>query len=171
MLIQPFMSWSSSARGALAAVSFLALCSAGQAQSQGPFAGMAGGWIGSGSIAMNDGAQEKIRCKASYTPSPSGDALHIELNCASDSYKVQVLSNVRAEADGTLSGVWHEITRQGEGTISGRVSGGGNLFQANLEGSGLTAAMSVSTRGKGQAVSITLQGTDVKSVSIEMKRA
>jgi len=39
--------------------------SASYAQS-GPFAGMAGNWSGGGTVTLDDGSTERIRCRASY---------------------------------------------------------------------------------------------------------
>ncbi len=140
-----------------------------QAQGSGPFAGLTGAWAGNGSINMTDGSKESIRCRASYSVPPSAEKLHIELNCASDSYKVQVISNVVADAGGNLSGTWREVTRQAQGDVTGKVQPGGQV-QASLGGTGFSAQLSISTRGSRQTVAISSQGTDVQNVNIELHR-
>src|SRR4051794_5731783 len=45
--------------------------SASYAQS-GPFAGMAGNWAGGGSVTLDDGSSERIRCRASYAVGAGG---------------------------------------------------------------------------------------------------
>lgn len=142
--------------------------SALQAQGAAPFAGFAGNWSGGGEIAMTDGSKERIRCRAQYSNPPSGNALHISINCASDSYKVNVISNVVADAGGDLSGTWRETTRQAEGNVSGRVNGG--QIQATLDGTVYSISLSVNTRGASQSVSISAQGADVQSVRISMHK-
>lgn len=154
---------------ALAASALMLASPHTQAQSS-PFAGLTGAWTGGGSIAMTDGSKERIRCKASYSVPPSGEALHLQLDCASDSYKVQVISNVVAGGDGNLSGTWREVTRQASGNVSGQVSEGGQI-SASLGGTGFSARLSVATHGNRQTVNITSEGTDVQSVTIEMRRA
>ncbi len=153
------------------AAAALPLFLAPQARAQGsaPFAGFSGSWSGGGDIAMTDGSRERIRCRASYSVSPSGQALHIDINCASDSYKVQVISNAVVSEGGHLSGTWREVTRQAEGSVSGQLTGPGQ-FQASLEGTVYGIELSVNTRGGLQAVAIEAQGTDVKSVHIQMRR-
>src|ERR1700747_3620276 len=42
--------------------------SPGHAQS-GPFAGMAGSWGGGGTVTLDDGSKERIRCRAAYAVS------------------------------------------------------------------------------------------------------
>ena len=45
----------------------------------GAFAAMAGSWSGGGTLTMTDGAQERLRCRASYSPDSGGDSLHLNL--------------------------------------------------------------------------------------------
>src|SRR3978361_1137563 len=102
---------------ALALAAFCVTADAGIAQSAGPFEALSGTWSGGGTIAMNDGHNERIRCKATYEITPSGIILHQNLRCASDSYKFEVRSSLQAE-DESLTGTWTEVTRQATGTVS-----------------------------------------------------
>lgn len=61
---------------------------------QAPFAGLSGSWTGSGSIALSDGSHERLRCRATYRVDGSGTKLQQTLRCASDSYKVELSSDV-----------------------------------------------------------------------------
>ena len=160
-------------RGWAALVGVVALLSAGisvKAQDASPFNGFSGTWSGGGDVNLTDGSHEKVRCKAEYSVPPSGEKLHISMNCASDSFKVQVISNVVADGSGGLSGVWRETTRQGEGSVSGRVVGPGQI-SANLEGTAYGIQLTVNTRGNQQSVAIQAQGTDVQSVRISLRRS
>ena len=76
--------------------------SASHAQSA-PFAGLAGYWSGAGSVTLDDGSSEKIRCRATYAVSGNGAGLNQTLVCASDSYKFDLKTNIVAE-QGSLSG-------------------------------------------------------------------
>ena len=62
--------------------------SASYAQS-GPFAGMAGNWSGGGTVTLDDGSSERIRCRATYAVGAGGTGLNQSLTCASDSYKFE----------------------------------------------------------------------------------
>src|SRR5437879_7388677 len=77
--------------------------SAGHAQSGGPFAGFDGAWSGNGTVALSDGTTERIRCKASYKV--AGTSLKQSLQCASDSYKFNLSSDVTSQGD-RISGNW-----------------------------------------------------------------
>lgn len=145
------------------------LCVSAPALAAGPFAAFSGHWTGNGEISMTDGSKEKIRCKADYSVGPSGDALHIVMNCASDSYKVNIISNVVSQGE-TFSGTWRETTRQVQGNVTGSVPHAGE-YQANLDGTGFAIQIAATTNGQVQAVTIQSQGTDVQGVKISLRKA
>ncbi len=134
----------------------------------GPFAEYEGYWSGEGTISVASGANERIRCKATYAVAPSGAALQQTMRCASDSYKLEVSANVVTNG-GTLSGSWTEATRSATGNISGRMSG--NEITAMIAGVGFNASLSLNMRGKTQSVTIRpTGGTDIRDVSITMRK-
>jgi hypothetical protein len=136
--------------------------------SERPFLGLSGHWSGPGTVTLTNGATERLRCKAAYTVNPTGKALQQTLRCASDSYKVEISSNVISEG-GSLSGSWAEATRGVSGNISGRASGA--EIVANVAGAGFTARLDVRTQGERQSVTIRPQGgTDVTAVSIALHK-
>ena len=134
----------------------------------GPFDSLSGSWSGGGTISMNDGHNERIRCKAVYEVTPSGIILHQNLRCASDSYKFEVRSSLQAEGQ-SIIGTWSETTRQVQGDVTGSVSG--DRIATSVKGTGFSANLNVTTRGNAQNVSITPSGTDIKSVQIDLKRS
>jgi hypothetical protein len=133
----------------------------------GPFDNLAGSWSGGGTIAMNDGHNERIRCRADYEVTPSGVIVHQNLRCASDSYKFEVRSSIQAQGS-ELTGTWTEVTRQATGNVSGSVRG--DQIITAVQGTGFSASLNVVTRGNSQSVAIAPQGTDIKEVQIQMKR-
>jgi hypothetical protein len=136
--------------------------------SEGPFVGLSGHWSGAGTITMANGATERIRCKAAYAVNATGKAVQQTLRCASDSYRVEISSNVVSDG-GSLSGSWAEATRGVSGNISGRASGA--EIVANVAGAGFTARLDVRTHGDRQSVTIRPQGgTEVSAVSIALRK-
>src|SRR5262245_11394502 len=117
----------------------------------GPFLGLSGQWSGAGTITMADGSTARLRCKAANTVNANGRAILKSLSCASDSYKLDISSNVASEG-GSLSGSWAESTRGVSGNISGRASG--SAIIAKVAGSGFTASINVRTQGDKQSVTI-----------------
>jgi hypothetical protein len=133
----------------------------------GPFTPLSGTWIGTGTIETPSGSQERLHCRASYVVSPSGDALNQVLRCASDSYQVNIGSDV-TEQGGAVSGTWTETTRGATGTLTGVVHGG--TIQGTISGVGFTAALTLTTRGRSQFVSIRLNSSEIAGVTINFHR-
>jgi hypothetical protein len=152
----------------LAAVVFLVASVAGSAShaQSGPFAGMAGNWSGGGTVTLDDGSTERIRCRATYAVGGGGNGLNQNLLCASDSYKFDLRSNVIAEG-GTLSGTWSESSRGVNGTLQGRGAGGN--FQVFASAAGFNANISLTTRGNRQSVVIRAE-SQFRGASISLSR-
>ena len=139
--------------------------SASYAQS-GPFAGMAGNWSGGGTVTLDDGSSERIRCRATYAVGAGGTGLNQSLTCASDSYRFILSSNVIAQGN-ALSGTWSESGRGVNGTLEGRGSNGN--FQVVASAPGFTANLSLATRGSKQSVVITA-ASQFRGASIALTR-
>ena len=136
--------------------------------SEGPFLGLSGHWSGAGTVTMTNGVTERIRCKATYAVNAAGKALQQTLRCASDSYRLEISSNVISEG-GSLSGSWAEVTHGVSGNISGRASGA--EIVANVAAAGFAARLDMRTQGDKQSVTIRPQGgTDVTAVSIALRK-
>jgi hypothetical protein len=145
---------------------FVASGSASYAQS-GPFAGMAGNWSGAGTVTLDDGSTERLRCRATYAVGLGGNGLNQSLTCASDSYKVNLSSNVVAQGS-TLSGTWSETTRGVNGTLEGRGAAGN--FQVVANAPGFSANISLTTRGNRQSVVIKAD-TAFRGATISLSRS
>jgi hypothetical protein len=124
--------------------------SASYAQS-GPFTGLAGNWSGGGTVTLDDGSTERLRCRASYAVGENGNGLNLTLTCASDAYKFDLRGNMVAQG-GVLLGTWSETSRAVNGNLEGRGSGGN--FQVVASAPGFTANISLTTRGNRQSVAI-----------------
>jgi hypothetical protein len=130
------------------------------------FAGMAGNWSGAGTVTLDDGSTERIRCRASYAVRADGNGLNQSLTCASDSYKFNLSSNVLAEG-GSLSGTWTESSRNVSGNLEGRGSNGS--FQVVASAPGFTANLTLTTHGNRQSVVIKSDSA-IRTASISMSR-
>ncbi len=133
----------------LAAVAFCMMAfaaSTSHAQSS-PFAGMAGSWSGGGTVTLDDGSSERIRCRAIYRV--IGPNMEMSLTCASDAYKFNLAASVVAEG-GAVSGNWTESGRNIGGSLQGR--GGGGNFQVVASAAAFNARISLRTAGNRQTV-------------------
>src|SRR5882724_3383583 len=133
-----------------AAAFFMAAFAASTSYAQsGPFAGMAGTWSGGGSVTLDDGSSERIRCRATYRV--GGPNMTMSLTCASDAYKFNLAADVQAEGN-ALSGSWSETSRNISGSLQGR--GGGGNFQVLASAPGFNADIAMRTTGNKQSVTI-----------------
>jgi hypothetical protein len=134
---------------AAVAFSFAALAaSPGHAQSH-TFAGMAGTWSGPGTVTLDDGSSERIRCRATYKV--NGNTMEMALTCASDSYRFNLQAAVVA-AGGQVNGTWSETSRNVGGNIQGR--GANGSFQVVAEAAGFNASISLRTAGNKQQIAM-----------------
>ena len=115
----------------------------------GPFAPMAGTWSGSGTVTLDDGSTERIRCRAKYAP--IGPTMELSLTCASDAYKFNLGANVRAEGS-AITGSWSEASRNISGSLQGR--GGGGNFEVVASTAGFNASIAMKTSGNKQTVTM-----------------
>jgi len=133
-----------------AAVLFAASAAPSPSHAQsGPFAGMAGNWAGGGTVTLDDGSKERLRCRASYQV--SGPSMNMTLTCASDAYKFQLSANV-VDQGGAVSGTWSESSRNVGGSIQGR--GAGGSLQVVAEAAGFAANISLKTTGNKQQIAM-----------------
>jgi len=151
----------------LAVVVFFAASASSSYAQSGPFAGMAGNWSGGGTVILDDGSTERIRCRASYAVGAGGNGLNQSLTCASDSYRFELRSNVVAER-GALSGTWSETTRNVSGNLEGHGSNGN--FQVVASSPGFTANIALTTRGNKQSVQIKSESV-FRGASISLSRS
>ncbi|MBR0789280.1 hypothetical protein JQ631_09375 [Bradyrhizobium manausense] len=115
----------------------------------GPFAPLAGSWSGSGTVTLEDGSTERIRCRAKYAP--VGPTMEMSLTCASDAYKFNLGANVKAEG-GAIVGNWSETSRNISGSLQGKGNGGNyDLVAATA---GFNANISLRTSGNKQNVTM-----------------
>lgn len=133
----------------------------------GPFAGLAGAWSGNGTITLDDGSKERIRCRATYAVGAGGNGVNLNLKCASDSYKFDLSGNVLAQGQ-ALSGTWSEGIRNVSGNLEGR--GAGGSFQVVASGPGFSANIGLKTQGAKQSVVIQSEGV-FRTVSISLNRS
>jgi len=134
-----------------AAILFAAtfLPSRSHAQGGGPFASLSGAWHGGGSVTLDDGSSERIRCRATYAP--AGFSMEMTLTCASDAYKFNLSGHVVSEGS-AITGSWSESSRNIAGTLQGR--GGGGSFDVVASTAGFNANISLRTAGNKQSISM-----------------
>lgn len=131
-------------------VFFLAAFAASTSYAQSSaFAGMAGAWSGPGTVTLDDGSNERIRCRATYKV--SGASMEMVLTCASDAYRFNLLVEVVA-AGGEVSGTWSETSRNIGGSIQGQGTNGS--FQVVAQAAGFNSSIALKTTGNKQQIAM-----------------
>ncbi len=138
-------------RLAFAAVAFfMAVSAASPSHAQASaFTGMAGTWSGGGTVTLDDGSNERIRCRATYKV--IGASMEMVLTCASDAYKINLAADVVA-AGGQVTGKWTESSRNIGGSIQGR--GAAGSLQVVAEAAGFAANIALKTAGNKQHITL-----------------
>ena len=133
-----------------------------------PFEKLLGSWSGGGQIVGANGHRESIRCKAEYAEAKAGASLDQSIVCASESYKLDIHSYVEAAGE-SVQGYWKEASRNLSGQVTGRISAG--RFEGEFTAPAFSAAISLASNGRTQAVSIEPRGGgDISAVRIELTR-
>jgi hypothetical protein len=141
------------------------------AAAEGPFAGFAGNWTGTGTLRPSNGAAERIRCNASYRARGSSEhEIDLQLRCASDSYNFDLAGQFTADDRNQITGQWTERSRSVGGTAVG--SAHGDRLQIHVESSGFAADLVMLTRNRRQSVTIDSQGGgQIVKASISLSRS
>ncbi len=149
-----------------AAVAFFmtALAASTSHAQSGPFAGLAGNWSGGGTVTLDDGSSERIRCRATYRV--AGPNMDMTLTCASDAYKFALQASV-VDQGGAVSGNWSETSRNIGGSLQGR--GGGGNFQVVASAAGFNSRISLRTAGNKQTVDMSADSV-FRSVHMALSR-
>jgi hypothetical protein len=147
-----------------AAVLFASVSGSASYAQSGPFAGLGGNWHGGGTVSLDDGSTERIRCRASYAV--RGTSMDMTLTCASDAYRFNLQGEVVSEGS-AISGSWSESSRGVSGTLQGR--GGNGSFQVIASGAGFNASISLSTRGNRQSI-VMRADSQFRGASISLSR-
>jgi hypothetical protein len=147
----------------LVAVLFMATFAHG---SNSPFLGLSGAWTGPGTVMLDNGAKENIRCRANYAVDDSGTNLKLDLRCAGEGFKFELQSSV-SHNNGKVSGFWNELTNRVGGTIAGKAAG--EQIEVRVEGA-IAAMLDISTRTDQQVVAIQSPGNKMSEVAISLSR-
>ena len=132
-----------------------------------PFTGLSGAWAGPGTVTLDSGAKESIRCRANYSVDGRGVNLKLDLRCSSDSFKFELQSSV-SHNNGEVSGFWNELTHRVGGTVAGKAAG--EQVEVRVEGP-IAAMLDISTRADQQTVAIQSPGSKMSEVAISLSRA
>ncbi|MEZ5773885.1 MAG: hypothetical protein R3D33_04045 [Hyphomicrobiaceae bacterium] len=124
-----------------------------------------GSWSGYGWLTMAGGEREKIQCSASY--GGAGTGLAVTLRCVSVSYSLDGRADLTL-AGGRVDGAWSERSFGVAGSVSGRA--GDRSLSLILTGPAMRADVGLTSDRCKQTLSIDLDGTSIRSISVGMRR-
>ena len=130
-----------------------------------PFNVLLGSWGGTGNYKLRDGTTERMKCNAYYTG--GGSRLGMAIRCSSANNKIEIRSKL-TQSGGRITGTWEERTYNAEGKATGRATG--NKLILRISGA-VTGTMSVTYTRTRQRVSISMEGTPLKSVNVTLSRS
>lgn len=130
------------------------------------FAALAGAWGGSGSVKLDNGKTERLKCKGYYNPKAGGSGLGMAINCGNASFKINMRANLKS-AGNNITGTWEEREFNQVGNISGVKTESG--FSLKFSGA-ISGSMSVSTNGGSQTVSISTGGPGFRGVNLQFAK-
>ena len=119
--------------------------------SPGPFAGMAGNWSGGGTVTLDDGSNERIRCRATYQV--GGPNMEHESSPAPATPTSSTCTANVVDQGGAVSGTWSETSRNVSGSLQGR-GGGGNFQVMAVSAPASTPTSRCKTTGNKQTVTM-----------------
>jgi hypothetical protein len=151
---------------ALAVCGAIALAAAPALAIEGTFSALDGAWSGSGSVRLENGKSERLKCKGYYN-AKSGNSLGMAINCGNASFKINMRANLRS-AGGAITGTWEEREFNQTGNVSGRQTASG--FSLKFSGA-ISGSMSVSMTGSRQTVSISTGGPGFTGVNLQFAKS
>ena len=129
-----------------------------------PFDTLLGTWRGSGTVRLNTGT-ERLTCNAYYTG--GGSQLGMAIRCKSPTSKVEIRSKLSLSGN-RLTGNWEERTYNASGSASGTASP--SRLSIRVSGT-INGSMSVSFSKSRQSVSISVSGSPLQAVKVNLSRS
>ena len=148
-----------------AAIAAPLLCPVGAFAGDSPFAGLVGAWRGGGSVRLEFGQSERLKCLGYYTAKAAG-GLSMAISCASSAFKINMRAALSA-AGNQVSGTWDEREFNQTGELTGKATEGG--LALNFSGA-ISGSILVSTNGNAQSVSISTGGGGFTGVSLQFAK-
>lgn len=134
----------------------------------GTFNALHGAWSGSGTVRLEDGSTQRIRCRGYYTSRSGGSGLGMAINCSnSKSFKIHMRANLSSSGS-NITGSWEEREFNQTGNVSGRQTGNG--FSLSFSGA-LSGSMSVTLSGSRQTVKISTGGPGFTGVNMQFAKS
>jgi hypothetical protein len=131
-----------------------------------PFASLVGAWGGSGSVQLENGNTERLKCRGYYN-AKEASTLGMAINCGSAAFKINMRATLTTSGS-QISGTWEEREFNQTGDLTGEVTASG--FSLNFSGA-ISGSITVSTSGSSQTVSILTGGAGFNGVNLQFAKS
>jgi hypothetical protein len=126
-----------------------------------------GYWTGTGTVKLNNGSSEQVKCVVTYRVDPQGTAIRQSLRCASAAYKINGKADFKV-AGQAVTGQWEETNYAATGEVTGRLLDQG--FTLMIKAPTFSAEMKVGTAACKQTIDIEPKGLDVAKINISLSK-
>jgi hypothetical protein len=126
---------------------------------------LVGAWTGTGSIRLESGQSEAVKCKVYYTD--RGAQVGVALRCASSGAKIDLRATLNS-AGAKISGTWEERQFNAAGLLTGTANG--SRLMLDMDGGGIKANVLVATNGANQTLTISADNGGFRNVNIAFAR-
>jgi hypothetical protein len=133
----------------------------------GPLDELVGYWSGAGTIVLNGGSRERVKCAVIYKVDAGGSHIKQTTRCASADYKISGKADLRVKGD-RVEGSWEETTYSATGQVTGRYTG--RSFALTISGANFSAAMNIGLSRCNQSIQIAPKGLEVKRISMALSK-
>jgi hypothetical protein len=141
------------------------ILSAGAFAGDGPFSGLVGMWSGGGSVRLENGKTERMKCKGYYN-AKDASGLGMAISCGSTAFKINMRATL-TNSGGQIAGTWEERQFNQVGELSGKATPTG--FSLKFRGA-ISGTISVTTNGSSQSVSISTGGPGFTGVNLQFAK-
>jgi hypothetical protein len=129
------------------------------------FSGLVGAWSGGGSVRLENGKSERLKCKGYYN-AKDASGLGMAINCGSAAFKINMRAKL-TNSGGQIAGTWEEREFNQVGDLSGKATTSG--FSLKFRGA-ISGTISVAMSGGSQSVSISTGGPGFTGVSLQFAK-
>lgn len=148
------------------AAALLLAAIAGQAVADDTWAALEGRWTGVGTIRLDGGGVERLKCQATYKVEGEGHVAQ-RLICTGASYRIDGSADLIFEGN-RLSGTWSERSYTVGGGLAGSASDG--LMAFKIDGPTFSGQVSIEVQRCRQSISVDISGTIIEGISAGLRR-
>lgn len=141
--------------------------SLGASAADNAFASLDGAWSGGGTVKLENGKTERLKCKGYYTSKAGGQGLGMAINCGNAGFKINMRAALTSSGS-QISGTWEEREFNQTGNVSGKSTATG--FSLSFSGA-ISGSMTVSMSGASQSVSISTGGPGFTGVNLQFAKS